>query len=138
MKYTIEKLIKNSMEGKRNKYLFFWGHQPDKSGAITASCFSQWWPSVFTDDEVTYTSAEQYMMAQKALLFDDIEMFDKILKTKIPAEAKEFLAGATALQRLGDPDEIAKTVLFLASDASSFITGTEIIADGGYLNYALK
>lgn len=60
------------------------------------------------------------------------------LENAIPAEAKEFLAGATALQRLGDPDEIAKTVLFLASDAASFITGTEIIADGGYLNYALK
>ncbi|MCD8740981.1 SDR family oxidoreductase [Mucilaginibacter roseus] len=60
------------------------------------------------------------------------------LDTVIPAEAKGFLAGATALQRLGDPDEIAKTVLFLASDAASFITGTEIVADGGYLNYALK
>ncbi|MFC4209777.1 SDR family oxidoreductase [Pedobacter lithocola] len=60
------------------------------------------------------------------------------LDTVIPAEAKDSLAGATALQRLGDPNEIAKTVLFLASDAASFITGTEIIADGGYLNYALK
>jgi NAD(P)-dependent dehydrogenase (short-subunit alcohol dehydrogenase family) len=60
------------------------------------------------------------------------------LDTVIPAEAKESLAGVTALQRLGYPDEIAKTVLFLASDAASFITGTEIIADGGYLNYALK
>jgi len=60
------------------------------------------------------------------------------LDTVIPAEAKEYLAGVTALQRLGDPDEIAKTVLFLASDAASFITGTEIVADGGYLNYALK
>lgn len=60
------------------------------------------------------------------------------LDSVIPAEAKAHLAGATALQRLGDPDEIAQTVLFLASDAASFITGTEIIADGGYLNYALK
>ena len=60
------------------------------------------------------------------------------LENAVPSEAKEFLAGATALQRLGDPDEIAKTVLFLASDAASFITGTEIVADGGYLNYALK
>jgi hypothetical protein len=47
----------------------------------------------------------------------------------VPAEAKEFLAVGTAMQRLGDPDEIAKTVLFLASDAASFITGTEIIVD---------
>lgn len=60
------------------------------------------------------------------------------LANAVPPEAKEFLASATALQRLGSPDEIAKTVLFLASDAASFITGTEIIADGGYLNYALK
>ena len=42
------------------------------------------------------------------------------------------------MQRLGDPAEIAKTVLFLASDNASFITGTELLADGGYINYALK
>ncbi len=60
------------------------------------------------------------------------------LANAVPAEAKEFLAVGTAMQRLGDPDEIAKTVLFLASDAASFIIGTEIIVDGGYLNFALK
>ena len=60
------------------------------------------------------------------------------LNTVASAEAKAFLAGATALQRLGHPDEIAKTVLFLASDAASFISGTEIVADGGYHSYALK
>lgn len=60
------------------------------------------------------------------------------LEYAVPAEAKPFLAAATALQRLGDPDEIANTVLFLASDAASFINGTELVADGGYLNYGLK
>jgi len=60
------------------------------------------------------------------------------LEGALPAEAKAGLAAATALQRIGHPDEIATTVLFLASDAASFITGTEIVADGGYLNYALK
>ncbi len=51
---------------------------------------------------------------------------------------KEQIASATAAKRIGNPEEIAKTVLFLASDAASFITGTELIADGGLANYARK
>ena len=60
------------------------------------------------------------------------------LLAAMPAGADVYAAGATALQRLGDPDEMAKTVLFLASDAAGFISGTEIVADGGYHSYALK
>ncbi len=51
---------------------------------------------------------------------------------------KEAFSSVTALQRMGRPEEIAKTVLFLASDDASFITGTELLADGGYLTYATK
>jgi NAD(P)-dependent dehydrogenase (short-subunit alcohol dehydrogenase family) len=60
------------------------------------------------------------------------------LEGAVPAEAKPLLASATALQRLGEPDEIAQTVLFLSSEHASFINGTELVADGGYLNYSLK
>ena len=63
------------------------------------------------------------------------EGLDKAVTTD---EAKDYLASATAMQRLGNPDEIAKTVLFLASDDASFITGTELLVDGGYTNYARK
>ena len=37
------------------------------------------------------------------------------------------------LQRGGEPSELASAVVYLASDASSYITGSEIVVDGGWL-----
>ena len=41
------------------------------------------------------------------------------------------LEGLHALNRLGQPDEVAQAVVFLASERASFITGTQIVVDGG-------
>lgn len=47
----------------------------------------------------------------------------------------EFVAGAAErpLKRVGSPEDIARAVLYLASDASSFVTGTTLVVDGGGL-----
>ncbi|HEU5298286.1 MAG TPA: SDR family oxidoreductase [bacterium] len=47
-------------------------------------------------------------------------------------EAMTQIAQLHALGRLGDPDEVSRVVLFLASEESSFITGAAYLVDGGY------
>ena len=47
------------------------------------------------------------------------------------AEAQAFVTNLHALKRVGRPEEIARAALFLASDDSSFITGTASLVDGG-------
>lgn len=44
------------------------------------------------------------------------------------------LAGEVPLQRFAQPTEISKTVLFLASELNSYITGQNLIVDGGFVN----
>ena len=53
------------------------------------------------------------------------------LKTKSSGIFKS-MASETALGRIAEPDEIARVALFLCSGANSYVTGTDILADGGY------
>ena len=46
-------------------------------------------------------------------------------------QTKEWLQSRTLVKRMGKPEEIAEAVLYLSSDAASFIVGTEIVIDGG-------
>lgn len=54
----------------KSKFTFFW---------LTQSPFSQWHPAIFTVNGKTFTSAEQYMMFQKAVLFRDRKIATEIL-----------------------------------------------------------
>jgi NAD(P)-dependent dehydrogenase (short-subunit alcohol dehydrogenase family) len=51
--------------------------------------------------------------------------------TTTTPEARAFVEGIHALKRMAQPQEIARSALYLASDASSFTTGTALFADGG-------
>ncbi|CAM1372058.1 NADAR family protein [Tenacibaculum xiamenense] len=89
MKYNNENIIERFNNNETLKFLFFWGHQPNKDGSISKSCFSQWWESSFEIDGVIYPTAEHYMMAGKARLFKDIEILQEILKVSHPHDAKK-------------------------------------------------
>jgi NAD(P)-dependent dehydrogenase (short-subunit alcohol dehydrogenase family) len=51
---------------------------------------------------------------------------------------REATIARTMLQRFGEPSEIAKAVRFLMSDEASYVTGTDLIVDGGYLANAKR
>lgn len=58
----------------------------------------------------------------------DTEMLDRFVQT---AENKKLLINGVPLKRMGRPEEIAQTIVFLASDKAPFITGQIIGVDGG-------
>lgn len=88
-KYTAQKIKQDYLAGKNQKFVLFWGHRKSKDGSITKSCLSQWWHSSFTVGGVTYNCMEQFMMASKAKLFGDSEIFEKIMQTKTQKTIKD-------------------------------------------------
>lgn len=50
----------------------------------------------------------------------------------IPKEISDFLALRTPMKRYGEMEELQGILVYLASDASTFTTGADILVDGGY------
>jgi len=62
-----------------------------------------------------------------------IDRYAAALPAVSPAAARNILKTAHPLGRLGEPAEIARAALFLACDDSSFMTGSHLVVDGGFL-----
>ncbi|GAA5091742.1 NADAR domain-containing protein [Chryseobacterium ginsengisoli] len=86
MKHSLKNIIEKSQNKEKLDFLFFWGHTVKDE--ITKACFSQWFPFEFEENGIVYKTAEHYMMAGKAKLFNDQEVLEQILQAKTPNQAK--------------------------------------------------
>jgi len=83
--YTREYII-NLSKNEQLEYIFFWKTSKD---TLDEGCFSQWQETYFTVQNIKYSCAEQFMMAYKADLFDDLKTFEKIINENNPKIIKE-------------------------------------------------
>ncbi|MGW9214366.1 NADAR family protein [Embleya sp. NPDC055664] len=83
----VASLILRARRQPRLKYVFFWGHREPIRG-VDASCLSQWYPSPFEVDGITYRTAEHWMMAGKARMFADADAERRVLAADHPKTAK--------------------------------------------------
>ena len=83
---------------------------------LTRSLAAEWAPRGVRVNAVAPTYIETEM---NKYVYDDPEMYRHWI-------------GGTPMGRMGRPDEIASVILFLASDAASLMTGSIVLADGGY------
>ena len=74
---NIRSLIESGRIFTREDFIFFWSGR--KLSKVTKNCFSQWYPSKFIVGGKEYQFAEQFMMAKKAELFNDVEILPQIM-----------------------------------------------------------
>lgn len=86
--YNLNWLLHRIEKGDKVDYVLFWGHTNKGNETLGKFIFSQWYPSPFTVEGVTYKTAEHWMMAAKARLFHDHQILPQIIQAGTPKEAK--------------------------------------------------
>ena len=120
---SVEKLRDFIAAEGKVKYLFFWGHR-QTGNMVTKTCLSQWYESPFEIEAIVYRTAEHYMMAQKARLFNDQDSLHKILQSKHPGEAKKL--GRTVKSFQQDIWMENRTAIVVAGNLAKFSQNEEL------------
>lgn len=87
MKYNREILMDRIKRGEKLSFIPFWGHTPNPK-RVNKACLSQWYDCRFEAEGALYHTTEQYMMAQKAVLFRDMETCARIMASDNPRDYK--------------------------------------------------
>lgn len=112
MYYTLSWIKSQVDQGNSPDFIFFWGHSNPANKPAGKFVFSQWYPSTFVVDGKTYQTAEHWMMAGKARLFENYDLLEKILKAEKPGAAKDLgrqIQGFDETQWSAAKFEIVKT-----------------------------
>ena len=111
-----------------------------KGSIINISSIAAVRPTVMLALYATFKTALYGMTKSFALEFGEFGirvnailpgLFDTELANAFTPEQKQEVTSKTPLRRLGQPNEIGHAALFLASDASAYVTGTSLVVDGG-------
>lgn len=78
-KYTRTWLMQKASEDMSHDMCLFWRHHPTGDGKLAESCLSQWWMQEFCYSVTKYCCMEQFMMEQKAKLFEDEAKYSIVL-----------------------------------------------------------
>lgn len=84
-RYNINWLIDEISSGQKHSFVTFW--QADEG--VENRIFSQWYPHQFSVNGRIYETAEQYMMSEKSLLFDDLDSYKAIMNESNPKICKQ-------------------------------------------------
>jgi 3(or 17)beta-hydroxysteroid dehydrogenase len=103
---------------------------------LAAYCSSKGAVRTLTKSVAVHCARKQYRIRVNSLhpAFIDTPMVAGIVSSaKDPEKAREGLARAIPLGHIGEPNDVAAAVAYLASDDAKFVTGTELVLDGGLL-----
>lgn len=124
-KYAAKEMIKNH-SGKIINISSIWG----VSGACMESCYSASKGAV-----IAFTKALAKELGPSGISVNCVApgFIDTDMNNDVEEADRKAFCDETPLGRIGTPEEVAKTILFLASDNASFITGQIIGVDGGVI-----